>query len=94
VAQGDALAAVARHRPHDLGYDLAVVSLRVVDGGVDDHIDGHARCLLLVKPDWAALWGTRPSPSPQPSLTPLATRTSGYLRSAMVGTKNHPVHLL
>jgi hypothetical protein len=24
-----------------------VVSLRVVDGGVNDHIDGHARCLLL-----------------------------------------------
>jgi hypothetical protein len=47
VAQGDALAAVALHRPHDLGYDLAVVGLRVVDGGVNDHIDGHARCLLL-----------------------------------------------
>jgi hypothetical protein len=25
VAQGDALAAVARHHPHDLGHDLAVV---------------------------------------------------------------------
>ena len=47
VAQGDALAAVALHRPHDLGYDLAVVGLRVVDGGVNDRIDGHARCLLL-----------------------------------------------
>ena len=47
VAQGDALAAVALHRPHDLGYDLAVVGLRVVDGGVNDHINGHARCLLL-----------------------------------------------
>jgi hypothetical protein len=23
------------------------VGLRVVDGGVNDHIDGHARCLLL-----------------------------------------------
>jgi hypothetical protein len=47
VAQGDALAAVALHRPHDLGYDLAVVGLRVVDGGANDHIDGHAPCLLL-----------------------------------------------
>ena len=47
MAQGDALAAVALHRPHDLGYDLPVVGLRVVDGGVNDHIDGHARCLLL-----------------------------------------------
>jgi hypothetical protein len=47
VAQSDALAAVALHHPHDLGYDLAVVGLRVVDGGVNDHIDGHARCLLL-----------------------------------------------
>ena len=47
VAQCDALAAVALHRPHDLGYDLPVVGLRVVDGGVNDHIDGHARCLLL-----------------------------------------------
>jgi hypothetical protein len=26
------------------------VGLRVVNGGVNDHIDGHARCLLLVKP--------------------------------------------
>jgi hypothetical protein len=40
VTQGDALAAVALHRPHDLGYDLAVVGLRVVDGGLNDHIDG------------------------------------------------------
>jgi hypothetical protein len=23
-----------------------VVGLRVVDGGVNDHIDGHARCLF------------------------------------------------
>jgi hypothetical protein len=38
---------VALHRPHDLGYDLAVVGLRVVDGGVNDHIDGRPRCLLL-----------------------------------------------
>ena len=47
VAQGDALAAVALDRPHDLGYDLAVLGLRVVDGGANDHIDGHAPCLLL-----------------------------------------------
>jgi hypothetical protein len=47
VAQGDALAAVALHRPHDLGNDLAVVGLRVMDGGVNDHIGGHARCLLF-----------------------------------------------
>jgi hypothetical protein len=47
VAQGDAPTAVALHRPHDLGYDLAVVGLRVVDGGVNDHIGGHARCLLF-----------------------------------------------
>ena len=32
--------------PHDLGYDLAVVGLRIVDGGVNDYIDG-PRCLLL-----------------------------------------------
>jgi len=47
VTQGNALAAVALHRPHDLGYDLAVVGLRVIDGGLNDHIDGHARCFLL-----------------------------------------------
>ena len=47
VAQSDALAAVALHHPHDLGYDLAVVGLRVVDGGVNDHIGGHGRCLLF-----------------------------------------------
>ena len=51
VAQGDALAAVARHQPHDLGYDLAVVVLYVVNGGVNDHVDGHAHCLLLARPD-------------------------------------------
>jgi hypothetical protein len=47
VAQGDSLAAVALHRPHDLGYDLAVVGLSIVNGGVNDHIDGHDRCPLL-----------------------------------------------
>src|SRR4029077_1525007 len=59
VAQGDALAAVALHRPHDLGYDLAMVGLRVVDGGVNDHIDGHARCLLVSDPDWPAMYRVR-----------------------------------
>jgi hypothetical protein len=50
VAQGNTPAAVALHRPHDLGYDLAVVGLRVVDGGVNDHIDGHARAISKKEP--------------------------------------------
>jgi hypothetical protein len=37
VAEGDSPAAVTLHRFHDLGYDLAVVGLGVIDFGVDDH---------------------------------------------------------
>src|SRR6516225_8442663 len=39
VAQGNTPAAVTLHRFHDLGYHLAVVSLDVVDFGVDDDED-------------------------------------------------------
>src|SRR5215471_4565530 len=46
VAQGNTPAAVTLHRFHDLGYDLAVVGLGVVDFGMDDDEDAH-RCYLL-----------------------------------------------
>ena len=37
---------VTPHRFHELGYDLAVVGLSVVDFGVDDDEDAHRCCLL------------------------------------------------
>jgi hypothetical protein len=46
VAQGNTPTAVTPHRFHDLGYDLAVVVLDVVDFGVDDDEDAHRCCLL------------------------------------------------
>ena len=50
VAQGNTPAAVTPHRFHELGYDLGVVGLRVVDGGVNDRIDGHARAISKKDP--------------------------------------------
>jgi hypothetical protein len=46
VAKGNTPAAVTLHRFHDLGCDLAVVGLGVVDFGVDDDEDVHRCCLL------------------------------------------------
>src|SRR5262249_29456922 len=50
VAQGNTAAAGTLHRFHDLGYHLAVVGLGVVDGGVNDRIDGHARAISKKDP--------------------------------------------